>query len=263
MHVESMAIREKREREQQDALRRQQALERDLVFRAAERGNVEEVKRFLGDRTPPDQLRRDGSNLLHAAANSAEKGLAVAEYLISAGVPVDVKDSTGHTPAYYAALTGNLPLLKLLIEKGGTSEDLGKAVAPADIVLSGNKADTVPLINRVARGAGGAELAQFLLDRGAEKAGLEVGDKDGVTPLHLAARYGKVDLAEFLLKNEVAVDPADHEGSTPLHYAAKTGQIQVARLLLDRGADRTAKNKAGQAPLDLTFRGAKLLDMLK
>src|SRR6185437_14659319 len=45
-------------------------------------------------------------------------------------------------------------------------------------------------------------------------------DKDGDTPLHIAAIYDRVDVAQSLLAKGAKINVEGHEGMTPLHYAA-------------------------------------------
>ena len=53
-------------------------------------------------------------------------------------------------------------------------------------------------------------------------------DKDGKTPLHLAAGAGSEATCRVLLEHGAdGVD--DHNGLGPLHYAAEKGQQEVAQ----------------------------------
>ena len=92
----------------------------------------------------------------------------------------------------------------------------------------------------------------------------------GLNPLHVAADFNHVELAEFSLTHGVEIDGKDIEGNTPLHYAmtvrgdgssiAKmissddkndTINFDVAEFLIQRGASVAIKNNDGKTPLDL------------
>lgn len=58
-----------------------------------------------------------------------------------------------------------------------------------------------------------------------------------ITPLHQAAREGKLDKAEWLIAHGADLHARDeHICSTPLGWAAKFGKTAMVELLLARGA---------------------------
>ena len=69
------------------------------------------------------------------------------------------------------------------------------------------------------------------------------------TPLHLAARFGREDLAPVLLAAGADVNSRDERGDRPLHLAAEYGNAGVVRVLLQRGADVNARGVMDRTPL--------------
>jgi len=59
----------------------------------------------------------------------------------------------------------------------------------------------------------------------------------GATPLHLAAEYGRREIAQVFLEKGAEVDALDNLQRTPLLWAAENRHADVAGLLLARGAD--------------------------
>lgn len=62
----------------------------------------------------------------------------------------------------------------------------------------------------------------------------------GVSPLYVAAQFGRVDAVKVLLA--AGADPeirptGEETDGTPMHMAARRGKIEVVTLLLDHGAD--------------------------
>ena len=81
--------------------------------------------------------------------------------------------------------------------------------------------------------------------------------------LHTAARFGREDLAVFLItrggNTNVGTDP---NGETPLHLAAQYGHASVAAVLVSRGADVNAATSFGRTPLhDAAFGQAGTSDV--
>ena len=85
-------------------------------------------------------------------------------------------------------------------------------------------------------------------------------DRDGNTPLHVAAAYGRAGITELLLS--AGVDPdvttKDDRRFTALHLLAQDGyhvsHHQVARLLLAKSAQVDARSTAEQTPLHVAAR---------
>ena len=107
----------------------------------------------------------------------------------------------------------------------------------------------------------GVRVAQLLLERGAD---VNTRRKDCWTPLHMASRFGKFDIAKILIDHSAEVDAVDDFGKTPLHdlsqgiYESQEDGVRIAQLLLlDHGADVNAKSKAGVTPLALVSRSER------
>lgn len=58
----------------------------------------------------------------------------------------------------------------------------------------------------------------------------------GLTPLHVAAAYGRLRIVQMLLKHGADANAKDNMGSTPLFYAVGRNQTAVAQYLLTHGA---------------------------
>jgi ankyrin repeat protein len=62
-------------------------------------------------------------------------------------------------------------------------------------------------------------------------------DKEGWTPLHVAAAHGHKEVAELLLANKAEINARDNRLSTPLHQAAAAESSKaLIEMLLVHGA---------------------------
>lgn len=76
------------------------------------------------------------------------------------------------------------------------------------------------------------------------------GDSRGVTPLHIAARFGLTDFAQHLQPEQANVDAVDALGRTSLWWAATSGHAKTIQFLILAGADPDAHEKVrGLKPL--------------
>ncbi len=80
-------------------------------------------------------------------------------------------------------------------------------------------------------------------------------DKEGSTPLHAAADYGRADVLRELLNTPgIQANVSDSRGRTPLHEAAESGSAECARLLLQNGSiDINQADKDGQTALHIAL----------
>ena len=99
------------------------------------------------------------------------------------------------------------------------------------------------------------KAVELLLDN---KANIEATDKDGETPLHLAARWGRLTIAKILLKRltlppgrpwkKANVLAEDIHKDTPLHLAARWGHQEMVRVLYHEQAPLEALNMYHYTP---------------
>ncbi|XP_050690454.1 poly [ADP-ribose] polymerase tankyrase-2-like isoform X1 [Eriocheir sinensis] len=211
----------------------------------------------------------------------------VTELLVRHGASVNVADLWKFTPLHEAAAKGKYDIVKLLLKHGAdvnrknrdghTALDLVKEsdqdvadllrgdAALLDAAKKGNLARVQKLLNpdnincrdsqgrnstplHLAAGYNNLEVAEYLLENGAD---VNAQDKGGLIPLHNASSYGHLDIAALLIRFQTAVNATDRWGFTPLHEAAQKGRTQLCALLLAHGADPYLKNQEGQTPLHL------------
>ena len=104
---------------------------------------------------------------------------------------------------------------------------------------------------------------RFLLGKGADA---NVANRDGDTPLILAARIGFAEGADVLLGRGAQVDRTNRRGETALIIAVQQRNLALIRLLAERGAnpDKT-DNATGRSARDyakLDNRGPEMLRVM-
>ncbi|MBW2703234.1 MAG: ankyrin repeat domain-containing protein [Deltaproteobacteria bacterium] len=95
---------------------------------------------------------------------------------------------------------------------------------------------------------------RWLLDAGADVKAPSL-QKWRISPLHLAAQGGNVQVIDLLLARGAELDAVNLEGYTPLHRAAWYGESAAVRHLIAKGANLKARNKWGQTPLFSAVQG--------
>ncbi len=132
------------------------------------------------------------------------------------------------------------------IEKVKKLLDAGAQVEPE------KKKGWTPLMVAVVRNR--PEMADLLISRGAD---LRARNKSQ-TLLHLVARYGKNDMAEYLLKRGVNPRKRDWLSWTPLMWASLLGKTDMVKTFIAWGANVNTRDVDNNTPLILAaWRGHK------
>ncbi len=82
----------------------------------------------------------------------------------------------------------------------------------------------------------------------------------GLTPLHLASKFGNFNAVKMLIDNGADFNSVDHEGLTPLHFACETFDDKIVKMLIEKGAKikYSFKKYSGitipETPMDVLYR---------
>ena len=151
----------------------------------------------------------------------------VAQFLLSKGARLSIKDNWGETALHQACSYQNKAMVNALLSSGADvdSEDRYKRTCLHYLACSRSR---------------NSEIAELLIEKGAH-----VNRKDpcGNTPLHdvvrTAGRYWDDDIkdfAEVLIENGANVNEINKEGKTPLKMAREEGNYEFFYFLCLRGA---------------------------
>ena len=76
-------------------------------------------------------------------------------------------------------------------------------------------------------------------------------DRDGMSPLHAAAKWGHTAMMKKLLDLPVDANARNSAGWTPMHFAARNNNVDAVKTLIDYKADLTALNEEKQSAVFL------------
>uniref|UniRef100_A0A8D1PYA4 ZU5 domain-containing protein n=1 Tax=Sus scrofa TaxID=9823 RepID=A0A8D1PYA4_PIG len=94
-------------------------------------------------------------------------------------------------------------------------------------------------------------VAQLLLNRGAS---VNFTPQNGLSPIHMAAQGDHLDCVRLLLQYNAEIDDITLDHLTPLHVAAHCGHHRVAKVLLDKGAKPNSRALKVETPLHMAAR---------
>ncbi len=172
-----------------------------------------------------DGCYNDGIGPPLLLAVNRNKNVDMAKLLISRGADINVKDCHGRTAIFYAVDYNYTELAHILLDMG------------AEVNIRDCDGKT-PIFN-----VRNPELAKSLVIKGAD---VNVRDCVNDTAFSYAVRYGRYDIARFLIEKGAEVNTTNKLGMTPLHYVCN---FRLAQYLLDHGLDVNAKNYNGNTPL--------------
>ena len=195
-----------------------------------------------------------------AADPRAARYAQIAEMLLRKGADPKAADpATGRTALMFACVNG-MEELALKLQEGGASATAatlpgqGRRISVAECALLGGCSRVVEKILPVAKynpsdpyscrlflaACAGGILP--VVEQGFPHMGPawdEVWGAEGSTfmPLVEAARYGRMNVVQFLVEKGMNPDVYPYTGETPLLAACRGGYTDVARYLLEKGAD--------------------------
>ena len=206
----------------------------------------------------PKKKYSDGANLLLIAI-PFDKDLTLTNYFITKGLSLKDTDSNGKTAFDYAARTGNVALLKKLLEKGVKPTDNALLVA-----TQGTRRETTPLeaykylveevklkatftnksgenvLHLLAGKQNQTEIINYFLGKGVDANQV---NKDGNTPVMIAAGARETAVLEQLFPKVKNINLQNLKGESALTMAVRSGTPEAVALLLNKGADVNVKDK--------------------
>jgi ankyrin repeat protein len=181
------------------------------IHRAVLDGDIEKVKSCLKKGVDVDTCQ--GGAITPLCLSSMEGNKEITKLLISykANIDYGLVEEGGFNPLLAAAIGNHLELVEILIDNGAIV-GMHMAVLQKDIHAVGNfLADQPSLVNSRRN--------------------------RGMTPLHLSAMSGQLDMTDFLLNHGANINFFTPASETPLYQAIKFNNVALVEFMIDKGAD--------------------------
>jgi ankyrin repeat protein len=186
-------------------------------------------------------VNQDGANALLVAI-AGDKDFALTNYFVSKGLDLNSVDTNGNNAFSYAARSGNLELLKALLQKGVKSN-------PNAILMA---AQSGGRRGGASTGAG-LPVYQYLETLNVKSTATS---KSGENVLHYIVRKpNQGEIINYFISKGVDVNKADEEGNTVLMSAAATNRdTAIIGMLLPRVKQINQVNLKGESALAMAVR---------
>ena len=227
--------------------------------RAVINGHEGTSKYLLGRGADRDLSDENKQTLLHRIAKGQNK--KAAEILLNLKAGMEAMDSNNQTPLHIAAVSGNEEVVSVLLSRGAQRGAVDKRKrTPLNLAVFNNQLQTARLLHPsgtpfdvlnpiLFQAVTGQKISaiNLLVELGAK---LDVRDKDGRTPIYVAAQKGSKQVAHRLKELGKGEDAKDSSGSgTLLHRAANEEDATATDILIDLKANLEATDNNGQTPL--------------
>ncbi|MBT9547164.1 MAG: ankyrin repeat domain-containing protein [Candidatus Sericytochromatia bacterium] len=196
----------------------------------------------------PEKLRAELLPVRTSYADLKQAQKQIIDTLLQAGVPVDIKNKQGQTPLFYAAMSKDVEAFRQLNLADGyiLAKDQSNQSLLHQLALGPLPLETLLKLPKDPRKWSDAAIYQAKSDR--EKPLLtliqamiqlgvpfDTGDRQGLRPLHMAARTGQESILALLLQAGANTN-APEDGADPLALASAVGDLAAVQSLVKAGA---------------------------
>ncbi|XP_057659011.1 serine/threonine-protein phosphatase 6 regulatory ankyrin repeat subunit A-like isoform X2 [Diorhabda carinulata] len=207
------------------------------IHYAASQGHYQCVFTLVGIGSPVNDVDIEGCTPLHLAAAYDHDSKCV-DYLLDHKADRNMKDNRGFTPLHYAIAGGNINGVRRLLKNEQTATEKKEEGDEIKKMMAKCSVDITPL--HLAAKLGNLEILKMVMPFFPD---VNIRTNQGITPLLLAAREGHAQCVHFLLHFGAKVAVADYiNNMTPVHYSAKNGHSQCLSLLLHNSEDENVVN---------------------
>lgn len=214
---------------------------------ACGRGNIAAINALIGGVDINCQDNNGVTPLMYAAQSG---GLSAVKILIKSNVDLDIQDNEGRTALFYAACLRKVVILRELCNSG----------AKIDIPRNGGRTALMMASMR-----GSVEMTEILIASGAK---IDINDKNHDTAYDIAARGGDFvingeTIPVMYALNKGVISDQDEDGNTALMRSCAENKESNVLFLYEKGADFDLKNNKGESALDILIKRPELSNVLQ
>ncbi len=219
-----------------------------------------------------EKLARQQELGIELSVGAVVGNLEMVKNAVANGADVSLSDMYGIYPLGRAAFYGFEEIVRYLIEKGANVNGRGLYNPPIFEAAEGGHTSIFKLLLKkgakvkfkdphtkrtilhAAAKGGQADIVRELI---AKKLKVDSVDRNGITPLMLAASFSSAEVARLLIERKAKVNRKSQlfndsvANWAPIHFASSVGDYATLKVLLENGADAEAKEGRGYKPLEL------------
>jgi len=207
--------------------------------------NLELIKHFVSKGVDPNQLDKEGNNVLILASAKGNKDMI--QYLVENTSDISLSNKEGISALTRAVKSNSLEVAKLLVANGAEVkivDRVGNNLGYHLVDAYNGKMDEFK------------EKLTYLVSLGLD---VQAEQSAGATLLHHAVNKNSKELLETLVSYGIDINATDENGETVLHKAALQSQDEeILKYLVAAGAEKSITTEFEESAYDLAKNNEKL-----
>ena len=194
------------------------------------KGDAGSIEELIAKGANKEASCNHGNTPLHYAAMNAH--VDIVKDFIARGVNIDVVDNNGNSPLYCAAYFGRKDVIRLLIAAHAYKESRNeKGYMPVHIAAYNGHVHAIRELLNIEESSDVHNGKPSITTLRSIDSAIRATDKQGNTPLHLAAYRGHVKVIKLLIALGAKKDAVNNAGCTPAQIAKKSKKIDIGNLI--------------------------------
>ena len=225
---------------------------------ASEQGYLDTIKALIGrEECDLNVSDEKGNTPLHTACQHGRH--STVEYLVAdQRCKLNSKNCEMNTPLHIACHTKALRIIRLLLDRKSSTNIPNKEGETAEVIPLNEDGDC---LLHIACRWGNVDIVRYLITD--QTYNPNVQNTSSNTPLNASSEHGNLDVIKILVsRKDCDLNVPNERGNTPLHTACKHGHHSTVEFLIaDQKCQLNTQNREGETPLHIAI-GHGNLDMV-